>query len=101
MREQVRQLDMALEDRLADPLRTLAVVQLAMGALALATLPLYVRSFAWTASLLATFAPTDAGYAGFTIARYTICLIIMLPATFCAGMTFPTRIVPLCPAIQR
>ena len=41
------------------------------------------------ASLLATFARSDQGYAGFTVARYAICLVIMLPATFCAGMTLP------------
>ncbi len=81
-------------DRLADPLRTLGAVQWIMGGLALATLPLYIRSFGWTASLIATFAPTDAGYTGYTLARYALCLVIMLPATFCAGMTLPliTRI---------
>ena len=59
------------------------------GLLALATLPLYICSFGWIASLLATFARTDAGYTGFTLARYGLCLVIMLPATFCAGMTLP------------
>jgi len=76
-------------DRQRDPLRMLGAVQWVMGALALATLPLYIRSFGWIAGLLATFAPNDAGYAGFTIARYLLCLAIMLPATFCAGMTLP------------
>ena len=76
-------------DRLIDPLRTLGLVQWTMGTLAMATLPLYVFSFNWIASLLATFARTDAGYTGFTIARYGLCLAIMLPATFCAGMTLP------------
>jgi spermidine synthase len=81
-------------DRLADPLRTLGVVQWMMGLLALATLPLYVSSFDWIASLLTTFARNDAGYTGFTLARYGLCLAIMFPATFCAGMTLPliTRI---------
>jgi spermidine synthase len=76
-------------DRLVDPLRTLGLVQWTMGMLAMATLPLYLFSFEWIASLLATFARTDAGYTGFTMARYGLCLIIMLPATFCAGMTLP------------
>ncbi len=76
-------------DRLADPLRTLGIVQWLMGFLALATLPFYVQSFEWVASLLSTFARNDAGYTGFTIARYGLCLLIMLPATFCAGMTLP------------
>ena len=76
-------------DRLADPLRTLGIVQWTMGLLAMATLPLYVSSFDWIASLLTTFARTDAGYTGFTLARYGLCLAIMFPATFCAGMTLP------------
>ncbi len=84
----------ARADRLPDPLRTLGVVQWVMGLLALATLPLYVSSFGWIASLLTTFARNDAGYTGFTLARYALCLAIMFPATFCAGMTLPliTRI---------
>jgi spermidine synthase len=76
-------------DRLKSPLHTLGLVQWIMGTLALATLPLYVLSFEWTATLLATFARTDAGYNGFTLARYGLCLVVMLPATFCAGMTLP------------
>ena len=76
-------------DRLADPLRTLALVQLAMGALALASLPLYLETFHWTAALLQATARSEQGYALFTVARYLICLALMLPATFCAGMTLP------------
>jgi predicted membrane-bound spermidine synthase len=71
------------------PLRVLGIVQLAMGACALATLTLYGASFYWTAGLLATFAPSEAGYVGFTLARYGVCLAIMFPASFCAGMTLP------------
>ncbi|HEY7634182.1 MAG TPA: hypothetical protein VH763_01435 [Gemmatimonadales bacterium] len=76
-------------DRLPNPIRTLGVVQWVMGALALSTLPLYIHSFSWMASLIGTFTRTDAGYTGFTLARYGICLAVMVPATFCAGMTLP------------
>ena len=76
-------------DRLRDPERMLGTLQWVMGGLALATLPLYAASFGWVASLLATFARSDQGYAGFTAARYALCLVIMLPATFCAGTTLP------------
>ncbi len=76
-------------DRLQNPVRTLGMVQWTMGFLALATLPLYVQSFQWVADLLSTFARNDAGYTGFTIARYGLCVLIMVPATFCAGMTLP------------
>ena len=70
-------------------LRTLGYVQLAMGALAVATLPLYVHSFTWMADFMAAFTRTPAGYRAFSMSRYFICLVVMLPATFCAGMTLP------------
>ncbi|MFQ5703998.1 MAG: fused MFS/spermidine synthase [Gemmatimonadales bacterium] len=76
-------------DRWAHPLRNLGMVQWIMGAAALATLPLYHASFEWTAGLIHTFTKTSGGYAGFTVARYVLCLAIMLPATFCAGITLP------------
>jgi predicted membrane-bound spermidine synthase len=76
-------------DGLSDPVRILGIVQWVMGALAMATIPLYLQSFGWIASLIGTFAPTDPGYTGFTLARYGLCLAVMLPATFCAGMTLP------------
>jgi predicted membrane-bound spermidine synthase len=81
-------------DRWRDPLRALGLIQCVMGALAVATLPLYLASFSWISKLIVLFHKTSAGYAGFTVARYGICLAIMLPATFCAGMTLPliTRI---------
>lgn len=76
-------------DRFRDPLRTLAVVQLLMGAFALASLALYSSSFTWAGTLMAAVARTDQGYALFSLAKYAICLAIMLPATFCAGITLP------------
>ena len=76
-------------DRIKNPVRALGLVQWAMGLLALATLPLYVYSFEWTAFLVSTFTRSDAGYNAFNIARYALCLAVMLPATFCAGMTLP------------
>jgi predicted membrane-bound spermidine synthase len=81
-------------DRWKAPTRALGIVQWLMGAAALATLPLYSSSFEWMAMLMQTFARTDAGYQAFSFARYGIALVIMLPATFCAGITLPliTRI---------
>ena len=76
-------------DRFSDPIRALGIVQVAMGTLAIATLPLYLMSFQWTLTLLRTFGLTEAGYHGYAIARYLICLAVMLPATFCAGITLP------------
>jgi spermidine synthase len=81
-------------DRWRDPVRALGLIQCVMGVLAVATLPLYMQSFRWISDMFDVFSKTSRGYVGFTIARYGICLAIMLPATFCAGMTLPliTRI---------
>ena len=76
-------------DRSENPLALLGIVQWVMGTLAIATLPLYMASFAWVATLLDTFKQSDAGYRGFLAARYVICLLVMMPATFCAGITLP------------
>ncbi|HEY6220766.1 MAG TPA: fused MFS/spermidine synthase, partial [Gemmatimonadaceae bacterium] len=67
----------------------LAVVQLAMGCLAIATLPVYLKTFDWMAEFMAAFAKTSQGYVAFSVTRYAICLAVMLPATICAGMTLP------------
>ncbi|MEO5826047.1 MAG: fused MFS/spermidine synthase [Gemmatimonadales bacterium] len=76
-------------DRLKNPTTTLAHIQVAMGLLAVLTLPVYVGSFSWTAGLLRAFTRTDEGYAAFMLVRYVTCLAVMLPATFLAGMTLP------------
>ncbi|HEX2780920.1 MAG TPA: hypothetical protein VHM30_15580, partial [Gemmatimonadaceae bacterium] len=73
----------------AGALTRLARVQLAMGVLAAATLPVYMRSFQWMADFMAAFSRSPAGYTAFSISRYVICLAVMLPATICAGMTLP------------
>src|SRR4029078_5750410 len=72
-----------------NPLALLGTVQWIMGTLAIAPLPVYMASFGWFATLLDTFNQSDPGYRGFLVARYAICLLVMLPATFCAGMTLP------------
>ena len=76
-------------DRFADPVRALGIVQCAMGLTALATIPLYLASFGWAASFISALKLTDGGYNLFTVARYVACLAVMLPSTFCAGMTLP------------
>jgi len=76
-------------DRFVNPLRALGIVQWAMGAAAMATIPLYLASFKWTSVLINALAQTESGYHVFGVARYVFCLIVMLPATFCAGMTLP------------
>ena len=76
-------------DTIRDPVKFLGVMQWVMGVLAVATLPLYVASFDWLATVLHTVQQNESGYRAFSFARYLIALVIMLPATFCAGTTLP------------
>ena len=76
-------------DRTADPVRLLGLVQFAMGTLAILTLGVALRSFEWMAALADAVARTDGGYRLYNVARYGIALAVMLPPTFCAGMTLP------------
>jgi spermidine synthase len=76
-------------DRLAEPARALGWVQLAMGLLALATLPLYDWSFNAMELLLRGLAHSEVGYLLFNVTGQGLSALVMLPATFCAGMTLP------------
>ncbi|HTP04004.1 MAG TPA: spermidine synthase [Nitrospirota bacterium] len=76
-------------DSLDDPRRFLALVQVAMGILALATLPVYGGTFNVMAWLMRNLPKSDLGYMLFNISSHAIAIVIMLPAAFCAGMTLP------------
>ncbi|MSQ53641.1 MAG: spermidine synthase [Betaproteobacteria bacterium] len=76
-------------DLIADPMRFLAWVQIAMGLLALATIPVYGQMFEVMAAVIRGLAKTDTGHAMFLGASHGIALVVMFPATFCAGMTLP------------
>ncbi|HUQ73680.1 MAG TPA: hypothetical protein VM183_03065 [Burkholderiales bacterium] len=76
-------------DALAEPVRLLAAVQIAMGLAALATLPLYDTTFSLMETLMKGLARTETGYVLFNISGAFIAALVMLPATFCAGMTLP------------
>ncbi|MBM4194829.1 MAG: spermidine synthase, partial [Gemmatimonadetes bacterium] len=81
-------------DRFRDPIRALATTQWAMGALAVLTLTAYLASFRWMAFMIQGLDQNAEGYQLFTIAKYGVAMAVMLPATFCAGITLPliTRI---------
>jgi spermidine synthase len=76
-------------ERISDPLRYLAIVFVAMGVLASLTLPAYNLTFDVMAWFLRVFARTESGYIGFNLLSQLIAALIMIPATFCAGMTLP------------
>ncbi|MDH3513548.1 MAG: spermidine synthase [Gammaproteobacteria bacterium] len=76
-------------DRLAHPARFLGWVQVIMGLLALATLFLYNISFDVMRQIMHSVTPTDGGYLLFNLGSHIIAVLIMVPVTFCAGMTLP------------
>lgn len=76
-------------DKLNNVIYTLALVQLVMGLLALMTLPVYNQTFDIMQWLLQTVARDAEGYVIFNLASHAIAGLVMLPATFCAGMTLP------------
>jgi predicted membrane-bound spermidine synthase len=76
-------------DRTANPTRLLGVVQVLMGLLAIATLPLYGAMFDAMTWIMKGLARTETGYALYHVSSHVIALAIMFPATFCAGMTLP------------
>ncbi len=76
-------------DTLPAPSRFLGYVQVIMGLLALSTLVSYGTTFDAMQWLVKSIDKTDAGYGLFHLSRSAIAMAIMLPATFCAGMTLP------------
>ncbi len=76
-------------DRFRRPEMILGFVQIFMGVAAVATLPLYglaVQAMGW---LMTGDVRTESTWFAFNALRYVLCLVIMFPATFCAGMTLP------------
>ena len=76
-------------DATRDPTRLLGVVQVVMGLLAIATLPLYGTMFDAMTWVMQGLARSETGYALYHLSSHAIALAIMFPATFCAGMTLP------------
>ena len=76
-------------ERIADPERYLGGIMLGMGALAALTLPASNLMYDLMAWSLDTFTHTPGGYVAFNAVGQSIAVLIMFPATFCAGMTLP------------
>jgi len=76
-------------DHVGDTMRFLATVQIVMGVLAFATLPVYNEMFDLMAWFLRAMARTSDGYVLFNLASKLIAVLVMFPATFMAGMTLP------------
>ena len=82
-------------DAARDSVRLLGWVQVAMGIAALATLPVYISSFGLMQAALQSLARSEGGYLAFNLVSHGICLAVMFPAAFCAGMTLPLITVSL------
>lgn len=76
-------------ERLSDTLLTLGVVQVAMALLALTTLFSYGKTFDLMGAAMNMFARNENGYLGFNAVSHLIAILVMVPTTFCAGMTLP------------
>lgn len=71
------------------PIEFLGLVQICMSVLAIATLLLYNQLFEVMRFFLQALGQTTQSYGLFHLLSHLICLLLMLPATFCAGMTLP------------
>lgn len=67
----------------------LARIQVLMGLLAVATLPLYASLYDGMAFALSALSRSEPAYLLFNLASITMAAAVMLPATICAGMTLP------------
>jgi predicted membrane-bound spermidine synthase len=76
-------------ERIADPERYLGGIMLLMGTLAALTVPACNLMYDFMGWSLATFTHTPSGYVAFNVVSQSIAMLIMFPATFCAGMTLP------------
>jgi len=75
--------------QIVDPATYVGGVMVIMGGLAALTLPAYNLTFDFMAWCLGTFTRTASGYVAFNVISQSIAALIMIPTTFCAGMTLP------------
>ncbi|NKB38891.1 MAG: hypothetical protein GKR93_17295 [Gammaproteobacteria bacterium] len=76
-------------EQIIKPMKVAGLIQILMGTFALLTLPLYNHTFNLMSFIMSALNTTDSGYVLFNIGSHLIVLLVMLPTTFCAGMTLP------------
>ena len=76
-------------DQFKSPVTILAYIQLLMATFALLTLSFYDSLFDIMEYLFRSLNRTEEGYGIYILINHVLALIIMLPATFFAGMTLP------------
>ncbi|MBB6522702.1 spermidine synthase [Pseudoteredinibacter isoporae] len=76
-------------DRFKNPIIALALIQITMGVLAILTIPLYGKTFDFMSFVVSAIDRTDEGHFLYLLFSLLISLLVMLPATICAGTTLP------------
>lgn len=76
-------------DAVADPYLGRGLAMLATGSLALLTLPAYNSTFDLVGWIMHAVSPSAGGYTLFNLSGQVLAAAVMVPATFCAGMTLP------------
>ena len=76
-------------DRLRSVPHALVLAQVIMGISALFSILTYGRMFHLMEFFMGALRGNDHGYFFFNIAADTVCMLVMLPSTICAGMVLP------------
>jgi spermidine synthase len=76
-------------DKLKNIPAAIVVVQVIMGITALLTIFTYNHMFSFMSFIMAALSENEQGYLLFNLFSHSICLLIMLPSTICAGMVLP------------
>lgn len=72
-----------------DLARYIGWIMLIMGAFATLSYVAYGSMYDLMAWSVRTFTPTENGYVAFNVVSQFIAILVMIPTTFCAGMTLP------------
>ncbi|HEY4531214.1 MAG TPA: spermine synthase [Luteimonas sp.] len=72
-----------------DALRLFGYAQVAMAIAAMLSIVVFTQSFRWVGWIQAAVARGDEGYQLYSLATAAVCLAVMFPAAFFAGMTLP------------
>lgn len=78
-----------------DAVRVVGFAQVWMGVSALLSVVVFTQSFLWVSWIQAALSRSEEGYFAFSAASAVICLLVMFPAAFFAGMTLPLITVAL------
>src|SRR5690606_4224005 len=81
--------------RISDAVSSAGYAQIAKGAAALISIPVFAQSFTWVGAMMGELGRTSGDYTLFSLGSAGISLLVMFPAAFFAGMTLPLFTVAL------